>query len=123
MSNSLRGSSSSVLFHPSQRVSKASWYAAHLERDGTRIIDGVEDFELESRRGQILCARTTRNTPLYLERLEPGVDTDNVRFLLVSRASGSSQPGQTPLKISTNFISSLGLRALTRHTVLATPDV
>lgn len=46
--NCLRGRPSSVLSHPSRRVQGASWYVAHLERDGTRIIDGVEDFELDS---------------------------------------------------------------------------
>ena len=64
----------------------------------------------------------TRNPRSYLERPKPGVYPDNVRFPLVSRASGSSQPGRASLKISISSISSLRVKPLMKRTVLAMPD-
>ena len=74
---------------------------------------------------EIRFSRTsvTRNLGCYLKRPEPGVYPDNVRFPLVSRASGSSQPDRMPLKISSDLAPSLRLGLLMRHTALATPDV
>jgi len=68
------------------------------------------------------CTSTTRNAISYLERFEPGVDPDNVRFPLIFRASWSPQPGQPPPKVSHEATSDPKLNFLMRRTALATPD-
>ena len=55
---------------------------AHLKRDRTRVIYDVEDLELWRRRDEFLCmcTKATRNASSYLERLEPGIDRDDMRL-------------------------------------------
>ena len=80
---------------------------AHLKRDGTRVIYDVDDFELGRRRDELLCTETTRNASSYLERLESGVDRDDMCLPLISRASRGSQPSWGPPKVSTSSTARL----------------
>jgi len=71
---------------------------------------------------RFLGTPATQNAISYLERLEPGINPNNVHFPLVFGASGGSQPGRAPLKISTDSAPSLRMKLLIRRTVPATPD-